>query len=67
MLFRSTTCGGVLANANYGYDYLCGIATMFGILEARFAAAELLDVEEVDVAAIMAESRERVIRLRDER
>lgn len=62
-----TTCGGVLANANYGYDYLCGIATMFGILEARFAAAELLDVEEVDVAAIMAESRERVIRLRDER
>ena len=40
---------------------------MFGILEARFAAAELLDVEGVDVAAIMTESRERVIRLRDER
>lgn len=27
---------------NYGYEYLCGIASMFGIPETRFAAARKL-------------------------
>ncbi len=48
-----TTCGGSVAGANLGYEYLCGIARMFGIPKTRFVAAENLDVVGIDVKAQM--------------
>ena len=36
---------------NLGYDYICAIARMFGIPEVRYAAAEGLDIEGIDIEA----------------
>ena len=52
-----TTGGGAVESMNYGYEYLCGIAGMFGIPETRFAAAENLDVAGVDIEANLNEAR----------
>lgn len=51
------TCGGFVEGANYGYEYLCGIAQMFGIPETRFVAAEGLDIVGIDVKAQMDKAR----------
>lgn len=48
-----TTCGGFVEGANFGYEYFCGIAKMFGIPETRFVAAEGLDIVGIDVEAQM--------------
>ena len=37
-----TTGGGQVSTMNYGYEYLCGIAGMFGIPETRFACRRKL-------------------------
>ncbi|MEG1513186.1 MAG: NAD(P)H-dependent oxidoreductase [Raoultibacter sp.] len=52
-----TTCGGYLQGANYGYDYVCGIARMFGIPEVRLVAAEGLDIVGMDIEAQMDKAR----------
>ena len=52
-----TTCGGFVEGANYGYEYICGIAKMFGIPEVRFVAAEGLDIVGIDVEAQMDKAR----------
>lgn len=52
-----TTGGGNVASMNYGYDYLRGIAGMFGIPETRFACAENLDVVGADVEANLDAAR----------
>lgn len=45
-----SSCGGFIANdANYGYEYVCGIAKMFGIPELRYVVAEGLDVIGMDI------------------
>ena len=44
-----TTCGGFVEGANFGYEYIVGIAKMFGIPEVRFVAAEGLDIVGIDV------------------
>ena len=62
-----TTCGGKVGGANLGYDYVCGIARMFGIPEVRFAAAEDLDVVGVDIQARLAHAKEDVLRLKAQR
>lgn len=62
-----TTCGGLVSGANLGYEYLCGIARMFGIPEVRFAAAENLDVVGVDVEAQMDAARATIAQLRETR
>ena len=62
-----TTGGGDVGAANYGYDYLCAIAGMFGIPETRFVAADNLDVWGTDVEAQMTAAREAVEQLRAER
>ena len=49
---------------NYGYEYLCGIASMFGIPETRFAAAENLDVVGADIEANLNEARKVLSRLK---
>ena len=58
-----TTCGGSVEGANFGYDYLCGIARMFGIPETQFVAAEGLDIAGIDVDAQMDKARERMAKL----
>lgn len=62
-----TTCGGSVKDANMGYDYICGIAKMFGIPETRFVAAENLDVIGADIEAIMADALARVEKLKANR
>lgn len=58
-----TTCGGFVDGANYGYEYICGIANMFGIPEVRFVAAEGLDVQGMNVDAQLDVAREKLNRL----
>ncbi len=52
-----TTAGGMVEGANYGYEYICGIARMFGIPEVRLIAAENLDAIGIDVEAQMDKAR----------
>ena len=52
-----TTCGGYVEGANFGYEYICGIAKMFGIPEVRFVAAEGLDIVGVNVQEQMDKAR----------
>ncbi len=59
-----TTCGGFVDGANYGYEYMCGIAQMFGIPEVRFIAAEGLDVLGMNVEAQLDLAREKMARLK---
>lgn len=58
-----TTSGGFVEGANFGYDYFCGIARMFGIPETRFAAAEGLDIAGIDVEAQMDKARAQIAKL----
>lgn len=64
LLTYLTACGGFVEGANYGYEYLCGIAKMFGIPATRFVAAEGLDVIELDTDAQMAKALAAVRALR---
>ena len=59
----SPPCGGFVEGANFGYEYLCGIAKMFGIPEARFVAAEGLDIVGIDVDAQMDKARAQMAKL----
>lgn len=59
-----TTAGGSVEGANYGYDYFCGIAKMFGIPETHCVAAEGTDIQGADMAAIMEDAKARVRALR---
>ena len=57
------SCGGFVEGANFGYEYLCGIARMFGIPETRFVAAEGMDIVGIDVDAQMDKAREQMRKL----
>ena len=59
-----TTGGGNVAAANFGYEYLRGIAGMFGTPETRFAAAENLDVVGADIEANLDAARARLAELK---
>lgn len=58
-----TSCGGFVEGANFGYEYLCGIASMFGIPETRFVAAEGLDVVGMNVEDQMNKARSSIAKL----
>lgn len=60
-----TTCGGFVEGANFGYEYISGIASMFGIPETRFVAAEGLDVIGLDVEEQMNKARAVIAKLND--
>ena len=60
-----TTSGGPCTKLNLGYEYLQGIAGMYGIPETHLIAAEMLDVIGMDVDAIMAEAKEEIARLKE--
>ena len=55
-----TTAGGPLEGQNYGFDYLKGLAAMFGIPEARCLSAQGLDIQGNDPEAILKAAEERV-------
>lgn len=57
------SCGGFVKGANFGYEYFCGIAKMFGIPETRFVAAEGLDIVGIDVEAQMDKARAQIAAL----
>lgn len=59
-----TTCGGYLRGQNFGYEYMCAIADMFGIDEVRLVAAEGLDLEGIDVNAQMEHARAQIAELK---
>ena len=59
-----SSCGGFVDGANYGYEYLCGIANMFGIPEVRFVVAEGLDIVGIDVNACMDKARDQIAKLK---
>ena len=55
-----TTAGGYIGDFNFGFDYvkgLCGL--LFGIKGFHFAAADGIDIIGVDVAARLAETKEK--------
>ena len=58
-----TTCGGFVEGANFGYEYIVGIAKMFGIPEVRFVAAEGLDIVGIDVQEQMDKARAQMAKL----
>ena len=58
-----TTAGGPLEGQNYGFDYLKGLAGMFGIPSARCLSAQELDIQGNDQEAILREARERAAQL----
>jgi FMN-dependent NADH-azoreductase len=62
-----TTCGGAIGEADYGYDYVCGIAHMFGIPRTHLVTAELLDVVGVDVDVQMDLARRQMAAIMVER
>lgn len=52
-----TTSGGFIADKNYGYDYLCGLADMLSLGKTRFISAEGLDIIGMDIAEQMEKAR----------
>ena len=55
-----TTAGGFIGDKNFGYDYMCGVADMFGIPETELIKAEALDIEGFDAEKIMEKDIEEV-------
>ena len=55
-----TTAGGFIGDKNFGYDYMCGVADMFGIPETELIKAEALDIEGLDAEKIMEKAIEEV-------
>jgi len=54
------TSGGFVEGANFGYEYLCGLARMFGIPQVRLIAAEGLDIVELDTEAQIEKARQQI-------
>lgn len=59
-LIYITTAGGFIGDKNFGYDYMCGVADMFGIPDTEFIKAEGLDIDGFDAEKIMAKAIEEV-------
>ncbi len=63
-LIYISTAGGPSSKANFGYEYLAGIARLYGIPETHQIAAEMLDVVGMDVDAIMNEAKDAIHQLK---
>lgn len=59
-----TTSGGPCTKMNFGYEYLQGIASMYGIHDTHLVAAELLDVIGADIDGIMAKATAQIAELK---
>lgn len=55
-----TTSGSAIKDFNFGYEYMKGICTLFGIKKTYFASAEELDIIGKDVPKIMAEAKDKI-------
>lgn len=55
-----TSAGGFIGDKNFGYDYMCGVADMFGIPETDFIKAEALDIEGFDAEKIVEKALEEI-------
>lgn len=58
------TSGGPCMKPNFGYEYLQGIAGMYGIPETHLITAQMLDVVGMDVPAIMNEAKSEIAQLK---
>lgn len=52
-LYYVTTSGGYTEGRNFGYDYIRGLCSMYGIDRTKFISAEGLDIIGADIDAIM--------------
>ena len=60
-LYYVTTAGGPLLPPNHGYGYVKNLAeTFYGIEETVLFSAELLDVDGVDVEAVLQDAERRI-------
>lgn len=57
-----TTAGGFIGDKNYGYDYMKGVADMFGIPETECFKADALDIVGFDADKIVADAIEEIRR-----
>lgn len=48
-----TTAGGFIGQDDFGYDYICALAALFGIARTQEFRAEGLDIAGADVEAIL--------------
>ncbi len=55
-----TTSGSAIGSFNFGYDYVRGLCSLFGIPETYFASAEELDIIGKDVPAIMESAKDKI-------
>lgn len=63
-LIYITTSGGPCSKANYGYEYIQGMARLFGIPETYQVSAEMLDVIGIDVDQVMSDATQRLLELK---
>lgn len=55
-----TTAGGIIGGNNFGFDYIRGLCGMLGIPKVSWAYAEGLDIDGMDVEALLSQGEERV-------
>lgn len=55
-----TTSGSPIGEFNFGYDYIKGLCTLFGIEKTHFASAEGLDIIGNNVEKIMADAKDKI-------
>ncbi len=55
-----TTSGSAIGDFNFGYDYIRGICSLFGIEKTYFASAEELDIIGKNIPAIMAQAKDKI-------
>lgn len=64
LTYITTSGGEIYEGQNLGYDYIAALAkTMFHIPEIRFLSAQMLDVEGMDIDAIMAAAKAEAMQL----
>lgn len=54
-----TTAGGFIGQSNFGFDYIKGLCGLLGIPDASFACGEGLDIDGMDVEALMKQAEGR--------
>jgi FMN-dependent NADH-azoreductase len=55
-MYYVTTSGGMIANCNFGFEYINALCRLFGVENTHFVSAQGLDLEGADVDDIMAKA-----------
>lgn len=61
-----TTSGSAIADFNFGYEYIKGLCSLFGIEKTYFASAEELDIIGKDVEKIMSAAKDKITDIIDD-